>query len=536
VFSASIATVLVFWGLTPTQAGIFATDTVTQNLTVSMARSTEYLSISKQRDTLSAQSAYSVMNIMWLNETLPPYMARDFVLAPFGPMINESVGSAETWTGSTQLYGVNTTCESAIPYIDKFNSSRINSTWGCSIVTPPIQTSPDEDDSKIFNTLYIGWSSDDGSASYYLDDNQSCPRNESRSFLIQWSKALVSGAQLIQMTSEEQRQHANVTTRWCRSSYFVQDVEAVVSLPEMHVLSYSARSVPRPLPTDIFNISDFEAAMSMGHERSPSRTDFPTTMWPNQQSFLINYPLSLVLLPKMAPFAFGVSQKSPEEYLDPAVLDASYQSAYRLLFSRQMTNILSSKLDRSAASTGQRQFTTQAIVLVPAFTYLAEAFLGLTVILACWLLSFSRRVSKLHSDPSTISAMMALTADDDCLLDTFKSMDKMTNENLDDLLSSRKFYLSHSRTGPTTQMFIEPLDDYKTPIMTSIEKLSNVGTNGENVVTGVQPVEFKMKTGLVFLAFQIALFIVISIFFVLISRRNGRCSCRISHKLQMLNF
>jgi hypothetical protein len=124
---------------------------------------------------------------------------------------------------------------------------------------------------------------------------------------------------------------------------------------------------------------------------------------------------------------------------------------------------------------------------------------------------------------------MALTADDDRLLDTFKSMDKMTNEDLDNLLSSRKFYLSHSRISQTTQMLIEPLlDESMAALMTSKEKMSNADTPEENVVKGVQPLEFKMKTGLMFLTFQIALFIVISIFFVLMSRRNGMCSSCLS--------
>ena len=498
---------------------------MTQNITTPMARSTNYLSISEQRDTLSAQSAHSVVNIMWLNETLPPFMTRDFMLAPFGPPSDGPLATAETWTGFTQLFSVNTTCETPIPWIDTLNRTRVNSTWGCSIPSPPAQISGTTGDgSKIFNALYFGWSNDDGSADHYLNDGQSCPRNESRTFLIQWSKALASNSELSAMTSEEQQAHFNVTNRWCRSNYYMQDVEAVITLPEKHVLSYRPRSAPRSLPVDMFNISDFEAAMNMGHERSTSRTDFPTIKWPDQESFLLNYPLNTAYLPKMAPFAIGVSQKSPDEYLQPATLDASYQSAYRLLFSRQMVNILSTEPNSSTTLTGQRQFTTQAIFLVSAFTYLAEAFLGLTVILACWLLSFSKRVSRLRSDPSTISAMMSLTADNESLLGSFKSLDQKSNTDLEKIFASRRFRISQDGLDRANQLVLDQISSDSTSVMEIPEynSFSRQNSTEENIIRGVQPLEFKNKTGLAFFSLQIALLVVISVFFIFITMQNGR--------------
>jgi hypothetical protein len=225
----------------------------------------------------------------------------------------------------------------------------------------------------------------------------------------------------------------------------------------------------------------------------------------------------------MSPFAIGASQKSPEEYLNPSILDASYQSAYRLLFSRQMVNILSTQTNSSSLSTGQRRFTTQAIVLVPAFTYLAEGFLGVTVILACWLLSYSRRVSKLRSDPSTISALMSLSADDEALLRSFKSMDQESNAYLEKAFASQRFRISQGGPDQNTHLLLDEPNAISTPQIDIFgdEKLSRK-ESFDNIVRGVQPLEFKLKTGLVFFSLQIALFVVISIFFILVLRKNGK--------------
>ena len=104
---ASFATVFVFWGLTPSQAGIFASSAVNRTTTILMAHSTSHLSLAQQAGSLSSQSANSVSSIRWLNETLQPYMTRDAALAPFGPL-DTTVSSKEgLWTGDTWQYFAN---------------------------------------------------------------------------------------------------------------------------------------------------------------------------------------------------------------------------------------------------------------------------------------------------------------------------------------------------------------------------------------------------------------------------------------------
>jgi hypothetical protein len=489
---------------------------------VPFARSTNYLKLSQQKDSLSSQSATSVAAIMWLNETLPPFMTYDFVLAPFGPVKQEpSVQNSEIWSGMTQLYSANISCEEPVSWNNSGIAS-INSTWGCSFQLPPARTLPSTNDSKIFDTLYVGYSNVDGTADYYLGAQGICPLNASNTFLIQWSKALIPIPQYNALPGNEKDAHANVTTRWCRSSYYVQDVKAEVIMPGRAVLSYSSLSDPRPLPADMFNSSDFEAAMSMGNDDLGTRTDFPTALWPNQESFLANTPLNMAYLRKMTPFAIGSFQVPMDEYLDPSVLDQSYQAAYRLLFARHMSDVLSSEIDKEAISTGFHQYTTQAIILVPVFTYVVTAFLALTVLLAVALAYYSWvRDLRLHSDPATISAAMSLVADDERLLTAFKSLDKASPTELEEILAEKRFKLTKSEKFTSSRLILH--QDNQTVRTDSFESLPEAEdeVNG-NLVKGVQPLEFKLRTGLVFFSMQIVLFALIPVFVWATSTGNGK--------------
>lgn len=536
VFIASIATVFVFWGITPTQSGIFATDTLNKTLVMDSFQSTSLLSLSQQGETFSAKSAQSVASIMWLNETLPPFMTKEYILAPFGPSVDFNVTARNgNWTASTLKYSVDVTCEAPISYL-RYGRPMVNSSWGCSFRLPLPTLTTNNNATKIFASVYAGYFNEDGLADYYLSGY--CPKNESNSFLVQWSKALKTFAfndtRASNFTSTEQLQNFDVTTLYCRSSYYAQHVEATVRLPNNEVIELRPLGQPQILPSDVFNTSNFEASMNMGHERFRVRTDFPTTDWPSQTGFLTDLPLDLRQLSTMASFAIGASQLPLEDYLDPKTLAGSYQSAYRLLFSRQMVDVLSRNLDVKAQSTGQWSYQTQSVTLVPAFTYTVEALLLASVLFAAILYYNSRmRVSKLHSDPATIACVMSLAADDSALLSKLKLMDQASEKELEFSLRNRRFRLcpitnsNHScrlqlldmRGNEPLEAFNDELQATRRQKTMQASRASDEGMAG--IVRGLQPTEFKTKMGLAFLATQICLFAAIAALYVKIQKENG---------------
>src|SRR5262245_36696799 len=96
-----------------------------------MQVSTSLLPLDKQANLVSLNFTYSAYGIMYLNESLPPYMARDFILAPFRPSTGGSAGVNGTWTARTRLYSVDMKCEVA-----GSNDTYYTSSDGCAVPKP----------------------------------------------------------------------------------------------------------------------------------------------------------------------------------------------------------------------------------------------------------------------------------------------------------------------------------------------------------------------------------------------------------------
>ncbi|KAL1635778.1 hypothetical protein SLS56_001473 [Neofusicoccum ribis] len=124
-----------------------------------MARSTGYLTLTEQKAGLTATYAQSAYNIAWLNEALPAFMTRDYVLAPFGHERDfPDTKDSETWTAPTKMYSVDISCMQPL----KVNNSGIISyhTEDCNVDHPTYSS----DTGKNFTTIYMGYSNEDGFA------------------------------------------------------------------------------------------------------------------------------------------------------------------------------------------------------------------------------------------------------------------------------------------------------------------------------------------------------------------------------------
>ena len=136
MFWASLAILLVTWGLVPTQAGIFSTKLISRSQEIQYEASTAFVPASKQEGSISYQYAESVYGIAVLNETLTSYMARNYTLAPFRPSgeFISRLPSQGNWTAETWLYSLDMHCEQATLWTKEYFEGYIiaNSTNGCS--------------------------------------------------------------------------------------------------------------------------------------------------------------------------------------------------------------------------------------------------------------------------------------------------------------------------------------------------------------------------------------------------------------------
>ncbi|KAL1625772.1 hypothetical protein SLS54_003244 [Diplodia seriata] len=500
--------VLIFWGVTPSQAGIFATDTINRTFTMPMAQSTGHLSLAEQQAGLTATYAQSAYNIAWLNETLPAFMTRDYMLAPFGPLeALADTKDAETWTAPTLMYSVDVECIQP----RKLNDSGIISyqTEDCSVDHP---TYPSDTD-KEFATIYVGYGYEDGFADWYL--GASCGANTTHKFLVQWTQKDAT----YKPTSPYDSPVAPIkeeTALYCEPTYFSQAVNATVSVAGKSPVHVVATGPKMPLRENIFNTTSFEWGMSSGRQRFKNRGDYPIISWPSMKDQVQDMDLDLTYLGPMAGFAIAAYQRSAIDYLDPDLLKASYQAAYRLLFSRQMVDVLSSELDSSTATTGVRQYTSRAVTVVPAFAYLVEGLLGLVIIFAAFLLYISMaRPRNLSSNPGNIGSMMALVAEQEDLLSFLKGHDQSTDKELKDAIKKRKFGLTKPDANSGFQLQLKDPDNFLEHRATTDLSRSSP------FVGGVRPLELRLVTGLIFIGMNIAMLIVFAFYFVKSKRENG---------------
>jgi hypothetical protein len=338
--------------------------------------------------------------------------------------------------------------------------------------------------------------------------------------MIQFSKVSVSTALFVNMTATEQRDNADVTTLYCRSSYYTQKVRATIQMPDRNVIRIEPQAVAQPLPGSLFNTSAFESSMSQGQDRA--RTEFPSLDWPDQTSYLEDTELFLGFMSKMAPFAIGSTKLQMNEYLTKDNLEGSYRRAYQLLFSRQLADVLLPVMDESTATSGTVSIKTQAIIIVPTFAYIAEGLLGAACLFAAAILYLSaRRPTKLKSDPATLAALMSLAADSPALLEVLRQHDTSTTEELNDALRAMSFKLgANSGSRRHHHLMLNESSNFDSEYDNTITRQA-IYQNSEGMLPGVQPVELSLKIGFAFFLTLLTISTVLGYLFFQAQKLNG---------------
>ncbi|KAH0314041.1 hypothetical protein KCU71_g6731, partial [Aureobasidium melanogenum] len=416
VFSASLAVVLIFWGLTPLQSSIFATKVVDKILQVPAILSTSYLSLNDQKTTLTGLYAQSVYNIAWLNESLPPFMDRQ----------------------------VDIDCEET--------GRNMSSSWGCIYDNNYMNLDASLLNKDQYSTMYVGYWYEESMDSYLKGQ---CPQEANRTFLVRWLSGETEG-----LVDKSQPQNVN-TTLWCRPFYYQQEVKATVIPPKMHVLDIVPVGPKLSLPSDLINITDFEWSMSQGYEKNNNRGSYPTSSWPDPKDRIqSNFP-ELVwndYLPNLATFALGAYKRPVADYLDAETLQESYQAAYRLLLARKLADILSTDLEHTGTVLATRHYQTQTVVMVPTFVYIVEGLLATTTIIALMIFVIpSWRKTNLVSEPSSIASLMTLTSNDQRMIKATSEKDCATSQELENLFQEARFHLQPpSDSQETTLCYLNP--------------------------------------------------------------------------------
>ena len=443
VISAS-ALLLVGMVLTPLQAAMFATETVTKSSSVPIMLSNHLMSIGEQEAQITANYTYSVANIVWLDERLPPFMTREAAFTPFKLAELQTMHNDESLTGATTSYSVDVTCETAVR---NETEKIVTSSHGCRFKDADIYGSAwtnvigiDDlgNDIKEYTPFFAGYSGGGGNVNYYL--SSSCPKDASNVFFVALRKNKQSADD----------SPPTITGLFCETTYYQQEVMATVrridgSIP--NVVNLAPRVV---MPSGLYNTSTFEEQISNARQMQNVRGTLPSTQWPNQIPQLSKFPITVKgSLPEMSN-VFGLAigahpQEDFEDYMNAKTLAASFQAAYRLLFARAMVDVLAADYQDSKTMNGTRVYHIEAVRVVQHFAYAIEGLLGIAALMALTLMAMTWFNSvNLSTDPDSLSALMLLVKGQPGILDHFSQHDQSSWALLQSATSRSTFTLERS--------------------------------------------------------------------------------------------
>lgn len=421
VLSSSTAVVLVTFGIVPLQAGLFSTRTLTQTIPETFTLSKAFLDASRQQTELTIQFAQSAYGILTLNETLPAYMDHAYALAPF-VLPNTVPQEQETWTAETILYSLDMECEETFRATVRKSTFANSTLSGCGFpisnmgnytIDPVVGANSSLPRVNRYSVEYAGfwyhtdWSGKSQTSLVSLTSFCDNVAQANQTFFAAFS----------QNKEKDDDPPNNPTTLFCRPSYYEQTVRATIDASSKAPLNVVPHGLKRSLSPGVFDQRSFQDTLyyeekpkfsDMTSEIAATTNNLPIVKIPRYLDRLSGKDLTFKrknedhwAVPAMAGMAMVAGGRDLKDYLDPKVLGSSYETAYRLLFARVMTDILATNFSSNTENvSGQKQVEIEAVFLVPLFTYLVEGLLSAVSILGICLLYMSViRKKKLHSDP-----------------------------------------------------------------------------------------------------------------------------------------
>lgn len=457
-----------------------------------------------------------------LNETLPPYMTRNYTLAPFQPTIDDStsIGSRGNWTGETTMYSLDMSCVPSSPIRNAASRSGtvLYKTNGCNVtlgltgnLTQGYNTRDDAPilSVKQYTGMHIGYWNFNGFADYYLSSQ--CPPERNATFYAAFARS----------KQRDEDPPNDVTAIFCEPKYYQRKVNATVDRVTRRPLQIIPLDEKQSLNKDIFNATHWEAQMVSGSSGYDVRDgDMPGVGTPTYLDYIAQTNVSIGtgsqgggLVQRMVGLSLAVSDLPLEDYLDWKVLSKSYADAYRVIFSRTMVDILGDDYTSALEISGQHQYTTEAVVLEPVFVYIVEGLLGAISLATIVLLYLSvTRRRRLRTDPNTIASIMSLVADNKLLLSEFENLDCCTSSGVQNALGHKRFRLLHDDDRTGIEILASGLDPvYKESENDGHPQHSNTT---REIAKPIRPKEFRLGTAVPFVGLFIALSAALAIIYV----------------------
>jgi len=388
---------------------------------------------------------------------------------------------------------------------------------GCQVAGIP----PGEGETKsdgIFTAYYIGYYNN-GVLNYWLEST-TCAQSASHNFLTVWVK-------------NDYKNPPQFTALFCEGSYYFQEVQANISVPDFSVLSVSPTGPKQVLSDQSFNRTHFEFLLGVGlredtesqvfnQESRIDRVELPDELWLDLSSRLGDWNMTFPVT-NMAAFAVGATRLLPVNYLKADNLASAFQAAHRLTFALAMNLIMVPSNATTNVVSGWRSSQFDAVFLTTTFTIAVQAALLTVLALTVKLMIVCRRRhSRLDTNPSSITAIMSLSRDRE-LLDCLRGVHEADSHTFKNELQRHRFRLDYSEKTHGHVLSLEaPVHGVPRVPDGEVASTSSATTSSIDQSTRpAYPTELSLPVGLLFMSLLSALIIVLTIIRYHIDQDNG---------------
>ncbi|KAI4121261.1 MAG: hypothetical protein LQ338_006463 [Usnochroma carphineum] len=400
----------IFWGVTPLVSSVFAPSIVAVEKQATATTTASLMPLKDQSPSLDTNFMMTAYGIIWLGQALPEYVTRDGALEPFEMENVEATKLVNsTWTARTRLYGTSLDCEEA--EITKHpDGNSYSNKKACKTVPGILNMYPESE----YGGMYIGYNYDQRAGPSLSGCGCSSPTN-SHLFLALWGKSW-------------EYKDTNTTAFFCEPQYWVQDVNATVTLSNMNVSNVVPLGPRVSLSDRQFNRSAFEYNIGSGEQPVSHRADISeTTSFIDQEANLAGLGYNSTTT-NMLGFALGLRRLSLAQYAEPRTLVSSFEDAHKLLHALAIKDLLTKDTSEHDSRAGVIGGKSNAIVVIRPIAIVVESLLGFVALLTIALyVQFSRRKSQLSKDPASLTDLLTMMPQDlsgcniqDCHMQTSK--------------------------------------------------------------------------------------------------------------------
>ena len=431
VFLAGSITILVGWGITPLQSGIFTVAHIARTTAMHVHSVSSLAPLSSQMDDLQIEFMYKTYGVLWLDEGMPAFTTRDAGLVPFTLEDKPSTNAKAKWTSQSTAYSTELRCTLARVSPQTTGFIRFTDASGC-FVNFELPQGPG------FILQYAGYQYDPVTDVSILEDGNTdiCTRRWQHTFLA------ISGVLGHNNTAND------ITGQFCETHYYVQDVMATVWSSNLSVLDYQPIGSRTLLGPDQFNSTNFEYILNTG--KSPSSTEKDITQNAVEFQYQIrNDELAPPFNPMVA-FALAATNYTVDQFKDPSIMPRAFEAAHKLIFALAVNQLMQPLLRNSKDLSGTVESEVLAIIIVRPFALVVEVLLAIVALATISLYIYNfRRVINLESDPSTIADIMTLRSLLGPSLETLQDISKCNIQAMEAALAKTQYQLlESSRTNP----------------------------------------------------------------------------------------